>query len=107
MPSYSYWILEYYSDVGWVAFGSTLAECRNIISDSENEATFACKTDYDLSDYEIMFRLDIANPEDLCSFEMNELYFNNKSNKIHVRDSQDPEEESQSESPYLLRNNVK
>lgn len=69
-----YWLLEYNNKLGWTAFESDKNECQLIISDSENEDTFACSTRHDLSDYEVMYRLDIVNPEALRSFEINYFY---------------------------------
>lgn len=69
-----YWVLEYNSKLGWTAFDSDKTECQLIMSDSENEDAFPCSTKHDLSDYEMMCRLDIVNPEALRSFEINHLH---------------------------------
>jgi len=82
----SYWILERYDDFGWIAVASSKLECEKIASDSANEEVYACISHDELSDDEMLFRLDIFNAEELRSFEMNHIYINkNFPYKLHVQ----------------------
>lgn len=85
----SYWLLEFYEGLGWTAFASTKPECKKIMLDSANEEMFACVTeDEQLADDEMIFKLDIFNPDDLRSFEMNHIFVSKEyPYKIHVQNA--------------------